>query len=483
MPELTLTAKIPVINPATGQVIAQVPRSNAEDVDKAVVAANEAFKAWRCTPGIERAMALHGIAAGIRAQKEDLAHTITLEMGRPLLETLDEVEWCAMIYDYYAELGRHHIGNTISPGQRDQFNFTIKEPLGVVVAIVPWNYPMLLMTWKVAPALAAGNTVIVKPSELSPMSALEVRKSFAHLPPGVFQVVTGYGVEVGEPLIKHPNTHKITFTGSTATGRRIMGLCAERLKKVSLELGGSDPLIVCDDVDADVAARGAVWGAFLASGQVCTSIKRIYVMEGIAEEFIERLVARTKALRIGDPMGPDTDIGPLVSETQRKRLEAQVEVIRAAGGRFLCGGNRPDLPGCFYEPTLVADLPPDHPIAAEEIFGPVRPVWVVKDLDEAIARANASAYGLGANIMTTSLERAMRAATEIKAGTFWINDPLSDNHAAPFGGMKMSGMGRELGSEGLDAFSEIKHIHLNIKSEEKSYWFPYDWSKGRGKPS
>ncbi len=483
MAEMTLTRTIPVINPATEDVIAEVPRGTADDVDRAVRAAGDAFAIWRKQPGIARAAALHKVAAELRARMDHLARTVTREMGRPLLETLDEVEWCAMIFDYYAELGRHHVGDTIAPGQAGQLNFTIKEPLGVVVAIVPWNYPLLLMTWKIAPALAAGNVVIVKPSELSPLSALEIAPCFAHLPKGAYQVVTGFGPEVGEPLIKHPGTHKITFTGSTATGKRIMALCADRLKKVSLELGGSDPLIVCDDVDVEIAARAATWGAFLAAGQVCTSIKRIYVFEQVAERFIAALVRRTAALRLGDPLGPDVDVGPLVSRSQRDRLEAQVEAMRAAGGRFLTGGKRPDRKGWFYEPTLVADLSPDDPIACEEVFGPVRPVWVVRDLDEAIARANALDYGLGASIMTTSLERALTAATEIRAGTFWVNDPLSDNHAAPFGGMKQSGIGRELGAEGLDAFCETKHVHLNIKSEEKHYWFPYDWAKGRGKPS
>jgi betaine-aldehyde dehydrogenase len=483
MAEITLTRTIQVVNPATEEVVGEVPRGTAEDADRAVAAATAAFASWRKAPGIERCAALHEVAAKLRASKDQLARTVTREMGRPLLETLDEVEWCAMIFDYYAELGRHHIGHAISPGQRGQVNYTVKEPYGVVVAIVPWNYPLLLMTWKVAPALAAGNAVIVKPSELSPLSAIEVTACFAHLPDGLFQVVTGYGPEVGEPLIKHPGTHKITFTGSTPTGKRIMALCAERLKKVSLELGGSDPLIVCDDVDPEIAARGATWGAFLAAGQVCTSIKRIYVMEGVADAFISKLTEEVAALRIGDPFGPDVDVGPLVSDFQRSRLETQVAAMREAGGRFLTGARRPDRKGWFYEPTLVADLPPDNPVCCEEVFGPVRPVWVVKDFDEAISRANAVDYGLGASIMTTNLERALVAASEIKAGTFWVNDPLSDNHAAPFGGMKQSGLGRELGSEGLDAFCDVKHVHINLKSEAKHYWFPYDWAKGRGKPS
>ncbi|MBM3275840.1 MAG: aldehyde dehydrogenase [Candidatus Sericytochromatia bacterium] len=483
MAEITLTRTIQVVNPATEEIVGEVPRGTAEDADRAVAAANAAFAHWRKAPGIERCAALHRVAGELRTRKEHLARTVTREMGRPLLETLDEVEWCAMVFDYYAELGRHHIGHAISPGQRGQVNYTVREPYGVVVAIVPWNYPLLLMTWKIAPALAAGNAVIVKPSELSPLSALEAAACFAHLPEGLFQIVTGYGPEVGEPLIEHPGTHKITFTGSTPTGKRIMALCAERLKKVSLELGGSDPLIVCDDVDPEIAARGAAWGAFLAAGQVCTSIKRIYVMEGVADPFIAKLTEKVAALRVGDPFGPDVDMGPLVSEQQLSRLETQVSAMREAGGRFLTGARRPDRKGWFYEPTLVADLPPDHPVCCQEVFGPVRPVWVVKDLDEAIARANAGNYGLGASIMTTSLERALLAASEVKAGTFWVNDPLSDNHAAPFGGMKQSGLGRELGAEGLDAFCDVKHVHINLKSEAKHYWFPYDWAKGRGKPS
>lgn len=479
-------ATFEVIEPATEQVIAIVPRGNHDDAALALAAAHEAQLDWKKVPGVEKAYVLHGVAAALRENKERLAVLITREMGRPLLETRDEVEWCAMIFDYYAELGRSDVGRTVSPGQRGQLNYTLKEPYGVVVAITPWNYPLLLLTWKAAPAIAAGNAVVVKPSELSPLSGLAMAEILAPvLPAGVFNVVTGFGGEIGAPLVEHPLTKLITFTGSTATGRRINVAAAERLKVCHLELGGSDPIIVCDDVDLDVAARAVCWASFLNNGQVCTSAKRILVFESVYDQFLEKLVPLVKALRLGDGLGPDCDLGPIVSRAQRDQLEAQFEKAQAQGGRVLTGGKRPaDKPtGWYFEPTLVADAPRDGLLMNEEVFGPVRPVCKVKDLDDAIAVANGTPYGLGASIFTTSLQRAMQASEEIRSGTFWINDPLTDNHAAPFGGAKESGLGRELGPEGLDAFRESKHVHLNHAVEQKGYWFPYNWDTGRNKPS
>jgi betaine-aldehyde dehydrogenase len=473
-----------VIDPATEEVLAVVPRASADDAVAALQAAAAAQPAWKATPGIEKTIVLHAVAAKLREHKDKLAELITREMGRPLVETLDEVEWCALIFDYYAELGRSDVGRTVSPGQRGQLNYTVKEPYGVVVAITPWNYPLLLLTWKAAPALAAGNCVVNKPSELSPLSTCFMAEILADvLPAGAFNVVTGYGAEVGAPLVEHPLTNLITFTGSTATGRRIAVSAAQHLKTVHLELGGSDPLIICDDVDLDVAARAACWASFLNNGQVCTSAKRILVFESVYDQFVEKLVPLVKALRHGNGLGPDVDLGPIVSKAQRDQVEQQVERAKAEGAKLLTGGKAPDRKGWFYEPTLAVDCPRDGVLCTEEVFGPVRPVIKVKDLDDAIAVANGTPFGLGASIFTTSLERAMKAAEEIRSGTFWINDPLTDNHAAPFGGMKESGLGRELGPEGLDAFRESKHVHLNYAVEHKGYWFPYNWDQGRNKIS
>ncbi len=473
---------LPVENPATEEIIDEVPRARAEDAEYAARIAHSVQDDWRFTPGIEKCELLHTVARKIREHREELARLLTLEGGKPLIENMDEIEWVAACFDYYAEVGRHESGRVIPPVQRHQMNFVIKEPYGVVVCIVPWNYPLLLMSWKVAPALMAGNTVIIKPSENTPLSTLLMAEvAFHELPAGVVNVVTGYGQEAGEPLVTHPLTALVAFTGSVATGRRIATLAVERLKKINLELGGNDPFIVCDDVDLEVAVRGAVWAAYLNMGQVCTSGERFYVFDSIAPEFIDRFVEFTSSLRLGDPMGPDVDLGPMINAQQRAKVEEKLSRVREMGAEVLCGGKRPAQlsRGYFFEPTVVVKVDHSMPLMREETFGPVAPILGVKDIDEAIALANDSDYGLGANILTNNLEYAMRAAEGIKAGTFWINDPLTDNDAGPFGGMRLSGFGRELGAEGLEAFRDTKHVHLDYKIEAKPYWYPYDWSKGR----
>jgi acyl-CoA reductase-like NAD-dependent aldehyde dehydrogenase len=471
-----------VENPATEEMIDQVPRARAEDADRAVLAAVKAQDDWRFVPGIEKCELLHVAARDMREHRERIATLLTQEGGKPLIENMDEVEWVAACFDYYAEVGRHESGRVIPPVQRHQMNFVMKEPYGVVVCIVPWNYPLLLMSWKVAPALMAGNAVIIKPSELTPLSTLLLAEiAFQEFPKGVVNVVTGYGQEVGEPLVAHRQTHVIAFTGSVATGKRIAQLAAERVKKINLELGGNDPFIVCDDVDLEVAVRGAVWAAYLNMGQVCTSGERFYVFDSVADKFINRFVQCAGDLRIGNPMGPNVDLGPMISAAQREKVEKKLDQVREMGAKVICGGKRPANParGYYFEPTVVVDVDHSMPLMREETFGPVAPIMRVKDIDEAIALANDSEYGLGANILTNKLEYAMKAAERIKAGTFWINDPLTDNDAGPFGGMRMSGGGRELGLEGLEEFRETKHIHLDYQLEMKPYWYPYDWSKGR----
>lgn len=471
-----------VENPATEEEIDEVPRAREADADQAVAAAVRAQDDWRFVPGIEKCELLHAIAFNIREHQNDLATLLTEEGGKPLIENMDEVEWVAACFDYYAEIGRHESGRVIPPVQRHQMNFVMKEPYGVVVCIVPWNYPLLLMAWKVAPALMAGNAVIIKPSEHTPLSTLRLAEvAFRELPRGIVNVVTGYGPEAAEPLVSHPNTHVIAFTGSVATGKRIARLAAERVKKVNLELGGNDPFIICDDIDLEVAVRGAVWAAYLNMGQVCTSGERFYVLDSIADKFIDRFVEFTGSLRLGNPMGPNVDLGPMISATQRDKVERKLDQVREMGATVLCGGKRPlNLErGYYFEPTVVTGVDHSMPLMREETFGPVAPIMKVKDIDEAISLANDSEYGLGATILTNNLEYALKAAERIKAGTFWINDPLTDNDAGPFGGMRLSGGGRELGAEGLEEFRETKHVHLDYKLEMKSYWYPYDWSKGR----
>ena len=471
-----------IVDPATLERVGEVTEGDAGDVERAVAAAKAAQRGWYVgVAAPERAKLLHEVAHAMRADRKLLSELMTREGGKPRIENLDEIEWCAACFDYYAEIARNSHGSSIPPVAQHQVNFTIKEPLGVVAAIVPFNYPLLLMTWKVAPAIAAGNTVVIKPSELTPLSTLRLAEvAFSLLPKGVVNVVTGTGAAVGTPLVTHPDVACVAFTGSTAVGTQIAVQCAERLKRVNLELGGIDPLIVFSDADLDVAVRGAAWARFLNAGQVCTSAKRIYVPKVIAKPFVEKLIAHAATIQLGHGMDPTTDMGPLVSEKARARVEDQVARAVKQGAKILAGGERrPDAgKGWFHAPTVLGDVTPDTVVHREEVFGPIAAIEVVADDEAAIARAAASEYGLGANIYTSSLHWAMRAMHEIKAGTFWINDPLTDNDAAPFGGMRKSGMGRELGEEGLDAFRETKHVHLDYTPEIKSYWFPYAQRRG-----
>lgn len=465
----------PVVNPATEETLAVVARGNAVDADRAVQAAWKAFQDWKFVPGLEKAEKMHEFARRLREKREDIATLLTKEGGKPLIENLDEVEWVAACFDYYAEVGRDYKGKVLAPTFRHQINFTVKEPYGVVVCIVPWNYPLLLMSWKVAAALIAGNTIIIKPSENTPLSTLALSEMFECFPPGVVNIVTGYGSEIGEPLVKHPRVAKIAFTGGIVTGRKIAVWAAEQLKKVSLELSGNDPMIVCDDVDVDIAARGAAWACYLNMGQVCTSAERFYVFEKVADRFIDRFVEIARSLRIGNPLSPDVDLGPMVNAAQRSKVEEKLEGAVKAGAKLLCGGKRPSKfeKGFYLEPAVLTNVNHDMEIMKTETFGPVAPIMAVKGIEEAVRLADDSDFGLGASIYTNNMEYAMYAMENIHAGTFWINDPLTDNDAGPFGGMRFSGMNRELGVEGLDNFRDVKHVHLDYKIEAKSYWYPY----------
>ena len=464
-----------IVDPATLETVDEVVEGTAEDARLACARAAEAFRTWKKVPAAERANLLHAVARAMREDRATLSRLLTREGGKPRIENLDEVEWSAACFDYYAEIARNSHGNSVPPVAHHQVNFTIKEPLGVVAAIVPFNYPLLLLCWKIAPALAAGNTVVIKPAELTPLATLRlVETALRPLGPGVCNLVTGTGPAVGEALVDDPNVECIAFTGSTAIGTRIATRAAAQLKKVNLELGGIDPFIVFPDADLDVAVPGVAWARLLNAGQVCTSAKRIYVCEPLGKEFIDRIVAHVATVRVGNGMDPETDMGPLISEKARATVEDQVARSVAAGAKVVAGGKRPSVgPGWFLAPTVLSGVRPDHPVVTEEVFGPVLSVQVVRTPEEAIELAAKSEYGLGANIYTRDLGWAMKAMHEIKAGTFWINDPLTDNDAAPFGGMKKSGIGRELGEEGLDAYRETKHVHLDYVPEKKAYWFPY----------
>ncbi|MCO5316286.1 MAG: aldehyde dehydrogenase family protein [Solirubrobacterales bacterium] len=467
---------IEVENPATGEIVATVAAASAAQLDDAVKAADAARADWAGMAAVDRAPLLHEVAARLRERSAELARLMTVEIGRPLTESADEVEWCAACFDYYAEVARSEIGRVIPPIESTQFAVVVKEPHGVVGAIVPWNFPLLLLTWKLAPALAAGNTVVAKPSELTPLSTLAIADVFSELPPGTVNLVAGDG-QIGAGIAEHPGVDCVAFTGSVATGRRVGVACAARNARVNLEMGGKDPFIVCDDLTDEqiaVAARGGAWAAFLNAGQVCTSSERFYVMAGVFDRYVEAFLKYTEALRVGDPFDPETEIGSMASAGQKAKALAQVDAAVAAGAELLTGGGdagRPD--GHFLEPCVLTGVPADADLLREETFGPVAPLVPVGSLDEAIERANGLDFGLGANIYTADLKTAIRCVKEVRAGSVWINDPLTDNDAGPFGGFKNSGIGRELGTEGLDAFREAKHAHIETEIADKEWWYPY----------
>ena len=470
------TENIEVHNPATEDVLGGVPRGTPADVVDAVSAAKAAFEDWRRTSANERAKLLHEAAAKIRAHKDELVRLLTREEGKPVPENEEELEWVNTTFDYYAELARHERGRVLPSGEESQFNFVLKEPYGVVACIVPWNYPLLLLAWKLAPALAAGNTAVIKPSEMTPLTTLYLMEHcFDHLPAGVVNVVTGYGKETGEPLVVHPDVSVIAFTGSVATGQRIASLAAPMMKKLHLELGGKDAFVVCDDADPEVAAHALAYAALLNAGQVCTSTERVYLPHTKAAQFTEALVEHVRALRLGPGLEPTTDVGPMIGDSYRAKVERHVEDARARGAKILTGGRRPAQfsKGYFYEPTVLSGVDHGMDIMREETFGPAIPLMEYKTFDEAIALANDSPYGLGACLLTQDPAKAKRFFEDVKAGTIWINDPLTDNYAGPFGGMKMTGGGRELGQEGLDEFRETKHVHWDFGMAVKPYWYPY----------
>jgi acyl-CoA reductase-like NAD-dependent aldehyde dehydrogenase len=464
-----------VENPATEEAIATVATPSDEQVVAAIAAAREAQRGWERTPAVERAELLHEVAARLRARAGELAELMTLEGGKPLVENSDEVGWTAAAFDYYAEIGRDSAGRVIPSIEATQLALVVKEPVGVVGCIVPWNYPLLLLSWKLAPALAAGNTTVSKPSELTPLSTLALAPCFEHLPAGAVNLLAGAG-EVGARIVRDEGVDCVAFTGSIGTGKRIAAACAERIARINLEMGGKDPFIVCSDVAEriDVAAKGGAWAAFLNAGQVCTSAERFYVMEDVYDDYLQAFVDYAGGLRVGDPMNPATDVGPMVSAVQRQKVTEQVEAAVAAGAEVVIGADTAGQEqGHYFSPAVVTGAPPETDLLREETFGPVAPIVPVRSLDEAIELANSTRFGLGANVYTRDLQNVVRCLREIKAGTVWFNDPLTDNDAGPFGGFKQSGLGRELGREGLEAFQETKHVHIETEIAPKEWWYPY----------
>ncbi|MBI4056797.1 MAG: aldehyde dehydrogenase [Elusimicrobia bacterium] len=467
--------KIPVLNPATEEVISEIPNQGPQEVDRAVTLSQRAFEKWRWTPAHEKAELLHEVSRRIKEKTQDLAKLLTEEGGKPFRENVDEMGWSASCFDYYAELQRNKRGRVIPSVEPSQLSLILKEPYGVVATIVPWNYPILLMSWKVAPALAAGNAVIIKPAEQTPLSTLQFREIFDCFPSGVVQILTGEGETTGEALVRHPGVSLVAFTGSLEVGKHIAKICAEQVKKVHLELGGKDAFVVCEDSDLDVAAKAVAWASFLNTGQVCTSAERIYVAEPIAKEFIGKIVSFTKSLKVGSGMDPETDIGPMIGEPYRKKVEAHVQEAVKRGAKILAGGRKPPhlSKGFFYEPTVLTGVDHDMTVMKDETFGPVCPIKPFKKFEEAIRWTNDSIYGLGVNLYTRDTGKVKQFYEKVEAGTVWINDPLTDNDAGPFGGYKATGGSRELGEEGLEEFQQTKHVHWDFEQKVKPWWYPY----------
>jgi acyl-CoA reductase-like NAD-dependent aldehyde dehydrogenase len=472
-----------VENPFTEETIASVGTPSEEQLGAALAGAGEAAREWGRAPAVDRGELLREVATRLRARTDELAEVMTMEGGKPLVENSDEVGWTAACLDYYAEIGRDSAGRVIPSIESSQLSLVLKEPLGVIGCIVPWNYPLLLLAWKMAPALAAGNAVVCKPSELTPLSTLMLAPCLDHLPKGVVNLIAGGG-EVGAAIASDPRVDGVAFTGSVGTGKKVARACVDRVARINLEMGGKDPFIVCSDVAdrIEVAAKGGAWAAFLNSGQVCTSAERFYVMEEVYDAYLDAFVDYTRDLVIGDPMESATDIGPMVSSRQRQKVMDQVEAAVGAGAEVVVGGDSGGRDrGHFYAPAVITGAPAETDLLREETFGPVAPLVPVKSLDEAIELANSTPYGLGANIYTQDFKTILRCMREVKAGTVWFNDPLTDNDAGPFGGFKQSGLGRELGREGLEAFQETKHVHIESEVEPKEWWYPYSQYTG-GEP-
>lgn len=453
-----------VLNPANGQVVDTVPRGTREDVERAVAAAEAAFERWWSTPAATRGAILYKAIEHLQAHEDELARLLTSEQGKPLREAHLEIRRFCHTLEHYAGLAKNLRGGYVPNLDHGAFGMIVKRPLGVVGAIVPWNFPVSLMGNKIAPALVAGNTVIVKPAGTTPLTDIRVIELMfeAGLPAGVLNVVTGPGSEVGQAIIEHPTIRKVGFTGSTPTGRQVMATAAKTIKHVTLELGGSDPLIICDDADVDAAVSAASVGRFFNCGQACLAVKRVYVFEQVYDEVLDKLLAKVQKLRVGPGDARGTIIGPMHSKSQRAEIEDQVADAIDRGASVLFGGRRPEgdefANGNYYLPTIVTDAPYDSRVHTEETFGPVLPVWRVRDLDEAIRLANSSIYGLGSSIWTRDLNRAMWAAERLEAGYTWINSPQKIYDELPFGGVKQSGLGKEHGIEALDYYMESKAV-------------------------
>jgi aldehyde dehydrogenase (NAD+) len=459
---------LPVINPATEEVIAEIGAASKSDVDAAVAAARAALTGpWGKLSARERGRLIWRVGEKLVEQIDQVARLETLHNGKPITESRHiEIPMAAECLQYFAGWADKIHGETV-PVKGNALVYTTREPLGVVAAIVPWNFPLLLAMWKVAPALAAGNTVILKPASQTPLTALAFGQIAleAGLPPGVLNVITGSGASVGQALVEHPGIDKIAFTGDTSTGRGVMRTAAETLKHITLELGGKSPNIVFPDADLDAALRGATVGIFYGKGEVCAAGSRLLVDKSIKDQFLAKVAERTKKMVAGDPLDPKTRLGAISSKAQLERVLNYVEIAKKEGASLVAGGSRADIgtgKGYFMQPTVFVDVKPDMTIAREEIFGPVLAAIEFADVDEAIARANDSMYGLAAGVWTRDVKKAHYVASRLQAGTVWVNTYNVYDAAASFGGYKQSGFGREMGQHALDYYTQLKTVWVDL---------------------
>ncbi len=457
-----------VINPATEEVVAEVPAADGGDVDAAVIAARTALDGpWGAMSARERGRLVRRLADRLMERADEVARLETLHNGKPIAESRHiEIPAAAECFEYFAGWSDKVMGETI-PVKGNYLTYTLREPVGVVGAIVPWNFPLLLAAWKVAPALACGNTVILKPASQTPLTALALGEIAVEvgLPPGVLNVITGPGSTVGQAIVAHPGIDKIAFTGDTSTGKAIMKSAADTLKRITLELGGKSPNIVLADADLDAAVRGATIGIFYGKGEVCAAGSRLLVDRSVKDEFIDKLAARATKMVPGDPMDPKTRFGALSSRKQLESVLKYIESAKREGATLVAGGERADIgtgKGYFVRPTVFADVRPEMTIAREEIFGPVLAAIDFADLDEAIVRANDTPYGLAAGVWTRDIKKAHYVAKKLQAGTVWVNTYNVYDTAAPFGGYKQSGFGREMSAHALEHYTQIKTVWVDL---------------------
>jgi betaine-aldehyde dehydrogenase len=454
-----------LIEPATEQVWNEVPAAGKQEIDEALEASAKAFHKSRwssANPG-RRIEALYRIAGLIREHAEQLAKLEARNVGKPIGDARWEINAGARCFEYYAGCISQFGGRTI-PVASDGFDYTLRVPVGVVAAIVPWNFPFLMACWKVAPALATGNAVLLKPASLTPLTALGLGQLAmeAGVPEGILQVVPGRGGEIGDYLVSHRLVNKITLTGETSTGAHIVKLAADDIKRVSLELGGKNPNIIFADADVDAAAKAAPMAVFANTGQDCCARSRVLVEKSAYNKFLDAFVEATEAIAVGDPLDDSTQVGPMVSAKQREGVEEYIDIARRESGRILCGGNRPKEPGYYLAPTVIDGLGSSARVCQEEIFGPVACVIPFENEQEAIDLANDTKYGLSGSLWTKDLERALRVAREVRTGVMSVNTNSSVYVEAPFGGFKRSGFGRDLGTEAMQLYTEIKNVFISV---------------------